>query len=72
MHSRTKLLCKHLLYNMVSSEDVAFFKKNGYLIVRDFLSPEEIRSLQAWAQEVHDYEATETSEFMPYEVSSAM
>ncbi|KAK3182130.1 hypothetical protein K4F52_006499 [Lecanicillium sp. MT-2017a] len=52
---------------MVSSEDIASFKKNGYLIVRDFLSAEEIRDLQSWAQEVHDYEATETSEFMPYE-----
>lgn len=55
---------------MVSSEDIASFKKNGYLIVRDFLSAEEIRDLQSWAQEVHDYEATETSEFMPYEVTT--
>ncbi len=53
---------------MVSSSDIASFKKNGYLVVRDFLSPEEISDLQAWAQEVHDYKATETSEFMPYEV----
>lgn len=54
---------------MVSASDVTFFKDNGYLIVRDFLSPDEITSLKSWAQEVHDYEATETSEFMPYEVT---
>lgn len=53
---------------MVSPQGVASFKENGYLIVRDFLSPEEVASLQSWAQEVHDHEATETSEYMPYEV----
>lgn len=53
---------------MVSAQEVSFFQDNGYLIVRDFLSPEEIRNLQSWAQEVHDYEPTEASDFMPYEV----
>lgn len=54
---------------MVSASDVTFFQDNGYLIVRDFLSPEEITDLKSWSQEVHDYDATETSEFMPYEVN---
>jgi len=53
---------------MVTSEQSAFFQKNGYLIVRDFLSPEEVKNLQAWAQQVHDYTPTEESDFMPYEV----
>ncbi|TQW01086.1 hypothetical protein V2A60_002101 [Cordyceps javanica] len=56
---------------MVSASDVTFFKDNGYLIVRDFLSPEEITNLKSWAQQVHDYEATERSEFMPYEEVNA-
>lgn len=57
---------------MVSANDVSFFKDNGYLIVRDFLSAEEIRDLQAWAQDVHDYKPTETSDFMPYEVYKSL
>lgn len=54
---------------MVSASDVTFFQDNGYLIVRDFLSPEEVTDLKSWSQEIHDYDATETSEFMPYEVN---
>lgn len=57
---------------MVSGNDVSFFKNNGYLIVRDFLSSEEIRDLQSWAQDVHDYKPTETSDFMPYEVYKSL
>lgn len=53
---------------MVSPEQKRFFENNGYLIVRDFLSRDEIDSLQSWAQEVHDYVPDETSDIMPYEV----
>ncbi len=53
---------------MVATEELDFFKKNGYLIVRDFLSDQETEDLKRWAQEVHDWKATEESAFMPYEV----
>lgn len=54
--------------NMVNEDQILFFKKNGYLIIRDLLSPEQAKDLQSWAQEVHDWKPTETSDFMPYEV----
>ena len=31
---------------MVSSEGLEFFRKNGYLIVRDFLDETEVENLQ--------------------------
>ncbi|PHH59497.1 hypothetical protein CDD81_3137 [Ophiocordyceps australis] len=49
-------------------EQVDSFKRNGFLIVKDFLSPDETRDLQKWAQQVHDMEPSDTSDFMPYEV----
>ncbi|KAL7935673.1 hypothetical protein V8C35DRAFT_333561 [Trichoderma chlorosporum] len=52
---------------MVNEDQISFFKKNGYLIIRDLLSPEQVIDLQSWAQEVHGWKPTETSEFMPYE-----
>ena len=52
----------------VSSEQIEFFKKNGYIIVRDLLSRSETEQVQKWAQEVHDWSATAESGFMPYEV----
>ena len=52
----------------VSLERIEFFKKNGYIILRDLLSPSETKQLQKWAQEVHDWPATDESGFMPYEV----
>jgi hypothetical protein len=53
---------------MITNDQIGFFKKNGYLIVRDLLSPEQVKDLQSWAEEVHNWKPTETSEFMPYEV----
>lgn len=53
---------------MVTTEQLEFFKKNGYLIVRDFLSEQETKDVQQWAQEVHDWKTTDEAEFMPYEV----
>ncbi|KAM0256580.1 hypothetical protein ACHAQJ_004867 [Trichoderma viride] len=52
---------------MLSSEQVASFKVNGYLIVRDILNDAETKDLQRWAQEVHDWTPTVESQFMPYE-----
>lgn len=52
----------------ITSEQKSFFKENGYLVIRDFLSAEETKNLQTWAQEVHDWQPTTESEFMPYEV----
>ncbi|CAK7205776.1 hypothetical protein SEUCBS139899_008555 [Sporothrix eucalyptigena] len=55
----------------VTADQKAFFEENGYLIIRDFLSPEQVKDLQRWAQEVHDWKPTTTSEFMPYEEVNA-
>ncbi|KAH8898628.1 PhyH-domain-containing protein [Thozetella sp. PMI_491] len=56
---------------MVTPEQLDFFRKNGYLIVRDFLSKQEVQDLQGWAQEVHDWKATDDADFMPYEEVNA-
>ncbi|QYS97683.1 Epoxidase subunit A [Trichoderma simmonsii] len=52
---------------MLSAEQVAFFKANGYLIVRDILNDAETAEVQKWAQEVHDWTPTADSQYMPYE-----
>jgi hypothetical protein len=52
----------------VDAEDVDFFKRHGYLIVRNLLTKSETDDLQRWAQEVHDWQPTPDSTFMPYEV----
>ncbi|KKP05661.1 hypothetical protein THAR02_02215 [Trichoderma harzianum] len=52
---------------MLSAEQVAFFKANGYLIVREILNDVETAEVQKWAQEVHDWTPTADSQFMPYE-----
>ena len=52
----------------VSLQKIEFFKKNGYIIVRDLLSRSETEQVQKWAQEVHDWPAMPESGFMPYEV----
>jgi hypothetical protein len=69
--SHDTLLALQQLYSatMVVNEDqIAFFEKNGYIIIRDFLSLEQVTDMQRWAQEVHDWTPSDTSEFMPYEV----
>lgn len=55
----------------ISSEQKAFFDKNGYLILRDVSSPEEAIHLQRWAQEVHDLPRTSQTPWMPYEEINA-
>lgn len=54
---------------MASQQQADFLKEHGYIIIRDFLNPQEVESLQSWAQEVHDWVPEEHSEFMPYDVS---
>ncbi|KFX94691.1 hypothetical protein V495_04854 [Pseudogymnoascus sp. VKM F-4514 (FW-929)] len=51
----------------ISSDQQAFFEKNGYLIVKDALSSSETANLQKWAQEVHDLPRTDEVPWMPYE-----
>lgn len=50
----------------LSTDDKASFQRNGYLIIRDLLSPSETEDLQDWAQEVHDWPTDEDSPWMPY------
>ncbi|KAM0293835.1 hypothetical protein ACHAO9_001521 [Fusarium lateritium] len=52
---------------VVTDDQISFFKKNSYLIVRDLLQPEQVKDLQSWAEEVRNWIPTEDSEFMPYE-----
>ncbi|KID74530.1 2-aminoethylphosphonate dioxygenase [Metarhizium brunneum] len=56
---------------VVTDQQISFFREKGYLIIRDFLSPEEAENLQNWAQQVHDWKPTTESEFMPYEEVNA-
>ena len=51
----------------ISPSEETSFEKNGFLIIRDLLSPSEAKDLQRWAQEVHDWPNDETSPWMPYE-----
>ena len=52
----------------LSQEQCQSFRDNGFLILRDVLSPEETTDMQKWAQEVHDWPTDESSPWMPYEV----
>lgn len=52
----------------LSDSQLTLFSKNGYLVLKDLFSSQEIELLKTWAQEVHDWKATPDSEFMPYEV----
>ncbi|KIX95059.1 uncharacterized protein Z520_09369 [Fonsecaea multimorphosa CBS 102226] len=55
----------------VPEEQMQFFRKNGYLILRNVLSEEETKDLQRWAQEVHDWPTDANSPWMPYEEINA-
>ena len=54
--------------HFIDAEDVEFFKRYGFLIIRNLLTKSETDDLQRWAQEVHDWRPTPDSTFMPYEV----
>ncbi|KAJ9296195.1 hypothetical protein DTO271G3_5336 [Paecilomyces variotii] len=53
----------------LTAEHIRFFDQHGYLIVRDFFSPEDTKKLQQWAQEVHDLPRDQDVPWMPYEAS---
>lgn len=55
-------------YYALSEDQIQFFQKHGYLIIRAFLTSSETQGLQQWAQEVHDLPRTEDATWMPYEV----
>ena len=55
----------------LKDEERAAFEENGYLILRDLLTPDETANLQHWAQEVHDWPTGESSPWMPYEEINA-
>ncbi len=55
----------------VSPEQKSFFDQNGYLIVRNILSQDEVINLQRWSQEVHDLPRTAETPWMPYEEINA-
>lgn len=59
-----------MLYR-ISPQQKASFDDDGYLIIRDLLSPQETEDLQAWAHEVHDWPRDESSPWMPYEEINA-
>lgn len=50
----------------LTNDEKSAFEADGYLIIRDLLSPEETTHLQTWAQEVHDWPTDESSPWMPY------
>ena len=50
----------------LTPEQHASFAEDGYLILRDILSPEETKALQQWAQQVHDYPINDSVPYMPY------
>ena len=55
----------------LTSAQHAFFATNGYLILRDILTPREVQDLQAWSQQVHDLPRTADVPWMPYEEVNA-
>ena len=56
----------------VSKEELDSFHKDGYLIIRDLMTPAQTQSLRIWAQQVHDWVPTPDSQFMPYEVLTSI
>lgn len=51
----------------LAPEQHASFARDGYLVLRDVLTPAETAALQTWAQEVHDLPRTPSVPWMPYE-----
>lgn len=48
------------------SEQLEMFEKNGYLMLPDVLSPDEVQEMQQWAAEVKGW-PNRPGEHMPYE-----
>ena len=53
----------------LSQDQVQFFADNGFIILKNALTPSEMIKLQEWAQEVHDLPRTSEVPWMPYEVN---
>lgn len=51
----------------LTPEQLQSFQENGYLLVRGFFTEPEAKTLQQWAQEVHDLPRTPGVPWMPYE-----
>ncbi|KAJ5114175.1 Phytanoyl-CoA dioxygenase [Penicillium angulare] len=54
-------------YYSLTPEDLESFRENGYLLVKAFFTEPEAKTLQKWAQEVHDLPRTPSVPWMPYE-----
>lgn len=67
--NRQDITCS--LAAMITDEQLASFKQDGYLVIHDLLAPDEVANLKRWTQEVHGWKPTTTSEFMPYEETNA-
>jgi len=55
----------------LSQDQLEFFHKYGYIILRNLLTPSETEDLKKWAQEVYDWKPEPDSIFMPYEEVTA-
>lgn len=54
-------------YYSLSADQLQSFQERGYLLVRGFFSPDEVKVLQQWSQEIHDLPRTSDVPWMPYE-----
>lgn len=59
------------MFYKITAEQLNHFDSDGYLILRDVLTPKEIKDVQTWAQEVHDWPISESVPWMPYEEVNA-
>ena len=59
----SRAMAVHLTQAQISS-----FEDHGYIVLRDVLNPAEVKDLQSWAQEVHDWPVDKDVPYMPYEV----
>jgi 2-aminoethylphosphonate dioxygenase len=57
---------------LVSEEQRQGFANDGFLVLRDVLSPTEVEDLRLWAQEVHDWPINDNVPYMPYEVGFSL
>lgn len=51
---------------MLTDKQKASFERHGYLVVRNALSLQDTTALQQWVNEVHNWQVTSKSTFMPY------
>ncbi len=52
----------------LSQDQIQLFADNGFIVLKNVLTPSETKKLQEWAQEVHDLPRTSEVPWMPYEV----